>query len=280
MLFLGIDTATRVGSIAVLRAALDRGAPPAPEPGRIAEEAEVLAEVSRDTGLAHGAELIALVDECLAAARVELDAIGGIAVSSGPGSFTGLRVALATAKGLSFAGDLPLVGIATLEPFAATLLPGWIPSPPEAIELPVGTVIAPCLDARKGEVYTAAFAVGAPDWSAPSPHLRRLTDDAARAPKVFVDELLELLRATGAPRVVVLGDGPERYGEIATAIGDRVEALSFARFHPRAATIARLGLASIASGRSDDRATLVPQYARASEAEIVRQRRAAQGQPR
>jgi hypothetical protein len=147
VLFLGIDTATRVGSVGLVRAAIEDGDVVASEPGRIADGCETLAEVSRDTGLGHGIELLPLIDECLACANVSLEDVACIAVSIGPGSFTGLRVALATAKGLALGGTATLVGVPTLEAYAASVLPGW---GADEDALAAGTLVAACLDARKG----------------------------------------------------------------------------------------------------------------------------------
>ena len=275
MLFLGIDTATRVGSVGLVRAPLDVGAAISTEPGRIGEGCTSLAEVSRETGLAHGAELLSLVDECLHAAGADLEDVAGIAVSSGPGSFTGLRVALATGKGLAFAGGIPLVGVPTLEALAATLLPGWAlrdpaPSPPAADAL-----IACCLDARKGELYAATFAVREPVWQDADARLRRLTPDAAQGPASFCSELRAAL--DDSPRqCLLIGDGAERHGDaFAESLGRSVTVLPFTQYPPHGATVARLGAALFAAHGVQAIGPLVPHYARASTAEIVRQQRSA-----
>jgi len=279
VLLLGIDTATRVGTVGVVRAPLDVSAAGAVDPDGVAARCTVLAEAVRDTGLAHGAELLSLIDECLAAAGTTLDQVEAIAVSSGPGSFTGLRVALATAKGLALGGDVALIGVPTLEALAATLLPG---SGPAATPAPVaaGTLIAACLDARKGEVYAAVFAARA--VADGGLVLERLTPDAAARPTAFRDSLAALLAARGPQaHAVLLGDGAERYpAEVVEALHGRASALPFARFHPRGAVVARRGAALLAESGADDRAALVPQYARASEAEILRARSDADKAPR
>lgn len=272
MLILGIESATRVASVGLVRAAHDAGGPPVSEPGRVTDACVALAEVSRDTGRAHGAELLSLMDECLSAGGHGLEEIDCIAVSSGPGSFTGLRVALATAKGLALAGDIALVGVPTLEALAATLVPGWgNDAAPAAAE---GALIAACVDARKGEVYTALFAVRAPIWREPNPRLQRLAADAAQSPAEFAAELLEALDAER--HLILLGDGPERYREILEPRDERARVYPFDRVPPQGVTVARLGAGLMAAGGGQDRAALVPQYARASEAELVRARRASE----
>lgn len=248
-----------------------------PEPGRIAEGCALVAEVTRDTGLGHGTEILPLIDECLVAAGAALEDVGCIAVSIGPGSFTGLRVALATAKGLSLGGGAALVGVPTLAALAATVLPGWGATAPSAPA--VGTVIAPCLDARKGEVYGATFVVREPALLEPLPRLERTSEDAVFAPDVFRRSVEQ--RVAGAARVILLGDGCTRYGdEIGAALGERAHVLSLADRPPSGAAVARMGAGIFAASGPDDRANLVPRYARASEAEIMRERRSAGRLPR
>jgi len=272
LLVLGIETATRVATVGIVRAPLARGAVGRTAPGPVADGCETLAEVSRDTGLAHGAELLSLVDECLAQAAAGLGDVQAITVGIGPGSFTGLRVALATAKGLALGGDVILAGVSTLDALAATVVPGWCADAADLPPLAAGTLVASCLDARKGEVYGAAFALREPVADEPSPRLERLLPDAALRPADFARSLAGLLdgRPDGA---LLLGDGPERYADaIVASLGGRVRALAAARHHPRGAVTARLGAARIAASGGDDAATLVPRYARASEAEIARSR--------
>jgi tRNA threonylcarbamoyladenosine biosynthesis protein TsaB len=273
LLVLGIETATRVATVGLVRAPL---APDA-APGTVAEGCTTLAEVSRDTGLAHGAELLSLIDECLAAAGHDLDEVRCIAVGIGPGSFTGLRVALATAKGLALGGGVTLVGVSTLEALAASVLPGWCAG--AAVEdAGPGTLVASCLDARKGEVYGAVFAVREPVADAPSPRLGRLAPDAALRPADFAQTLGALLEARGerASPALLLGDGPERYADaILSPLAGRARALAAARHQPCGAAVGRLGAGELAATGGHDAATLVPRYARASEAEVARSRREA-----
>lgn len=271
MLFLGIDTATRVGSVGLVRVPLDGRVPSLVEPGRVADGCAVLAEVTRDTGLAHGAEILELVDACLAQAAVPIEAIACVAVSSGPGSFTGLRVALATAKGIALGGDVGLIGISTLEALATTAVAPCAAA--GARTAAPGTVVAPCLDARKGEVYAAGFVVrDAAAWQQPNPWLERCSPDAAWKPDAFARELARWCGGTRS--AVLLGDGPMRYRDHLDLPEDgHAAAWAFPEHAPRGAVVARLGAGLFAQGGPHDRATLVPTYARASEAEILRERR-------
>lgn len=236
----------------------------------------LLAEVQRDVGAAHGVELLSLLDECLAEAGIRLEEVEAVAVTLGPGSFTGLRVALATAKGLALAGEIPLVAVSTLEALAENVVErlrsgGWpsgplrAPAVPGAGEPAETSLLWPCLDARKGEVYAAAFAVEGRPGAFPA--TRRLSPDEALAPGVLARRL-----GGGA---VLAGDGAARYAEIlaAEAPAGSSTLLPWPLFGPGGGMVARLGALRLARGERDDLVSLVPRYARRSEAELALERR-------
>ena len=126
-LILAIETATMCGSVALMSA--DR----------------CLAEVSIDTATTHSRRLIQQIDRVMQETAMDWEGIDAIAISLGPGSFTGLRIGLSTAKGLCLAAGLPLLGVPTLDGLARQ-----ITSPPDTMVLAV-------LDARKKEVYGAFY---------------------------------------------------------------------------------------------------------------------------
>lgn len=208
----------------------------------MARDGAILAEgVQRETR-SHTASLPMLVERVLAEAGLALEEVEGVAVSIGPGSFTGLRVGLALAKGIAFAGGLPLVGVPTLEALA------W------GVEAEPGMTICAALDARKREVYAALFAA-----EAAGP--RRLTPDLALAPEVLAARL---------PRPCTLvGDAGEVYGG---QLGAHAHLLPFATHHPRGGMIARLGGRRFAAGEADNLGTLEPVYVRVPDAELPRSR--------
>ena len=111
----------------------------------MARDGAVLAEGVHRESRSHTASLPLLVERVLGDAGLALEDVEGIAVSIGPGSFTGLRIGLALAKGLAFAGGLPLVGVPTLEALA------WV------VDAAPGTSVCAALDARKREVYGAVL---------------------------------------------------------------------------------------------------------------------------
>jgi tRNA threonylcarbamoyladenosine biosynthesis protein TsaB len=97
----------------------------------------------------HATKLTLLIDECLKASGVDYHQLDAVAVSNGPGSYTGLRIGLATAKGLCYAIDKPLIVVNTLEAMAA----GWFLNNPEKTDV----LACPMIDARRMEVYTAVY---------------------------------------------------------------------------------------------------------------------------
>jgi tRNA threonylcarbamoyladenosine biosynthesis protein TsaB len=202
----------------------------------------VVAEGAHRESRSHTASLPVLVERVLGEAGLALEDVEGIAVSIGPGSFTGLRIGLALAKGLAFAGGLPLVGVPTLEALA------WV------ADAAPGTSVCAALDARKREVYAALFAVEAGG-------LRRVTPDLALAPEALAARL---------PRPCTLvGDAGEVYGAV---LGAHARLLPFATHHPRGGVIARLGAARLAAGEAANVGTLEPIYVRPPDAELPRSR--------
>ncbi len=131
MIVLGIETATAVCAVALV------------------DDDVVRAERRYEIPQAHSEKLMECVDDCLKSAGLILSSIDGIAISIGPGSFTGLRIGLSVAKGLAFAAGKPLVGVPTLEALAL-----------QPVRKDIGEaddVIVPMIDARRDEVYTAIF---------------------------------------------------------------------------------------------------------------------------
>ena len=206
----------------------------------------VLADVFEHSGTGHAARLPELMATALAQAKIEPAAVDALAVSIGPGSFTGLRVGLSFAKGLAFASGARLVGVGTLEALAAGAPPRF-------------SLVAVVTDARRGETYSAVFRRTARG-------LERLMTDAALTPPEAAQRIVGKL--DGASSCVLVGDGAERYGEAFARLRDRgVEIIQFCEIHPRGSVVASLGERRLRRGDSDRPETLVPLYVRASAAE-------------
>lgn len=188
MRILGLDTSISVASVA------------------ISEDGQLVAEdfyprkgsAEGSGGRSNHAEIILpLVDAVLRRAGTELSELAGIAVSIGPGSFTGVRIGLSTVKGLAYGTGMPAVGISTLQAIAARVV-GF-----------EGRV-CPILDARKGEVYAAVFRIH-------GNQLERIMQDALMPLLSFLEEL----RSLGKPApCLFIGDGVTTYGHVLERVSD------------------------------------------------------------
>jgi len=220
---LAIDTADRTAGVALL------------------VEGQVVADYVEASAYRHSERLFALIDEALCGAGLDRGDLSGIAVTIGPGSFTGLRVGLATAKGLAYALGVPLVGVSTLEAMAR----GAMPFP---------GVVLPLLDARKRQVYAAVF--DGRDGS------KRM---AARA--VSPARMAEDLQQTEGS-ILGLGSGLGTYQAfLSEALGERLLCAQERRWLVPPGQVAVLGAALLAEGKGGSPGAVSPVYLRKSEAE-------------
>jgi tRNA threonylcarbamoyladenosine biosynthesis protein TsaB len=232
MRVLGIETSTLQGGVAIV------------------DDRRVVCELLLSVELTHSERLLPSIDRVLADAGTALAGLDGLAVSLGPGSFTGLRIGLSTVKGLAYATGLPVVGVPTLEAMAWLL--------PEA-----RWPICPVLDARKQEVYAALFRHegGA---------LVRLVEDGALSPERLCDWI--------EGPTLFIGDGVAAYGDLwRRRLGERMLCPPVFARAARPAIVAGLGRTRLLRGERDDPDRLVPRYLRPSEAEV--RRRAAGAAP-
>uniref|UniRef100_UPI0040573ED3 tRNA (adenosine(37)-N6)-threonylcarbamoyltransferase complex dimerization subunit type 1 TsaB n=1 Tax=Candidatus Electronema sp. TaxID=2698783 RepID=UPI0040573ED3 len=221
-LILSIETAAGCGSVALTRGGM--------QDGRLVAEAAVHAETS------HSRQLLGSVEWVMQAAGISWSDLDAIAVSIGPGSFTGLRIGLAAAKGIVFAAGKPLICVPTLDAvaFSCPLVDG-----------PLWCV----MDARKHEVYAACYGADGQQTS---------QAEAVRP---------ELLAEKIASPAVIAGPGLAEYQHIFS----RIAGLRFippALSSPSAAKIGFLAADKLARGEISDPAAAAPLYVRASEAEV------------
>ena len=148
----------------------------------LCEDGRLLAEYTLNNGNTHSETLLPMVESVLRLYGISVKDIDLFAASAGPGSFTGVRIGVATLKGLAFQSNTPCVGVSTLEAIA------------ENLSLHQG-LICPVMNARRGQVYTALFRSN-------GEQMERLMPDSA----LSVTELDELLSAYGEP-VAFCGDG-------------------------------------------------------------------------
>ena len=187
------------------------------------------------TARGHAEQILSLIDALLGEERVRLSQLDGIAAGVGPGSFTGVRISVAVAQGLSYGAGLPVVPVTSLEALAFP-----------AIEAGADRVIA-CLDARMGEIYWGCFAA-----------------DPARGVRAlgFMQVVAaERVRLPSADRYRGVGRGFTAYPELAALDGVEVDARSAAAL-PNAADMARLGTLRLTAGEGLDPADLKPEYVR------------------
>lgn len=204
----------------------------------------LLGEITLNIAITHSERLMAAVDRLLADCGAAPADLGGLAVSIGPGSFTGLRVGIATVKALAMALDLPVAPVPTLDALAARLPFADAP-------------VCPILDARKSEVYLSLYR-----WR--DGRMERQWDYLALPP--------ELAAARLEPPVILLGDGIEACRPWLGRLGAGVRVAPAAQRLPSAAVVAELGRAALAAGGGVSAEALVPLYLRPSEAELKSRR--------
>ena len=227
MLILAFETTAKAGSVALL------------------EDGKLLAESYQNTGLTHSQTLMVMAEDMLKAAGKTMAEVGAVAVAEGPGSFTGVRIGVAAAKGLAWGGEIPCYGVSTLESMARTLgaYQGWV---------------CPVMDARRSQVYNALFYVNCGI-------LERRTEDRA----IALSDLAEELKTAEEP-IFLVGDGSNlTYNTLKDSIPNLVLAPEH-RMHQRASGVALAAAAKIAAGESGDGAALTPNYLRLSQAERER----------
>jgi len=219
----------------------------------LCEDETLLAQVFLHSGLTHSQTLLPMVEQMLASYGCRVSELDLIAVAAGPGSFTGLRIGVSTAKGLAWAAGLPCAGCSTLASMAWNLS-GW-----------EGEICA-AMDARRQQVYNARFRVR-------EQRLERLTPDRA----IALEELTAELREHKTPQLVV-GDGAQL---CYTAL---VEAGLPARLAPEnlrlqsAWGVAREALELVRAGKTVTANELKPVYHRLSQAERERLARETKGE--
>lgn len=202
----------------------------------------VVAELSTEGARIHSERLLPGIDAVLREAGFGLDDLDAIAVSTGPGSFTGLRIAIATAKGLAFARGPELVGVPTLAALARAARGA-------------GGPVAALLDARRGELYAAV-------WGSADAEGEPVVPESVYTP----EELARLLPED--TRVVVGEDAEDGAAALKDRVGPGLQLLPGVA--ARAGRVGALGQVALASGGGQAAEALLPRYLRRAEAEVKR----------
>ena len=227
MLILAFETSAKAASAALL------------------EDGRLLGESYQNTGLTHSQTLLVMAENLLAQCGKTVAQVTAVAVAAGPGSFTGVRIGVAAAKGFAWGRELPCYGVSTLEAMALSL-GAW------------QGYVCPCMDARRSQVYNALFSVN-------QGTLERLREDRA----IALSELAEELKALDGP-IFLVGDGSTlTYRTLSGEIPNLVLPPEH-RMHQRADGVALLAARKIAAGESGDANALTPNYLRLSQAERER----------
>ncbi len=233
MKVLGLDSSGLVASVAVV------------------DEDNLLGEYTINHKKTHSQTLLSMLDEVVSMIELDLETIDVIAVSGGPGSFTGLRIGCATAKGLGLALKKELVNVPTVNGLAYNMAGSR-------------ALVCPLMDARRNQVYTGLFAFE-------QDKMQTIVEQCA----VDIKEILEEVNAQGK-EVVFLGDGVAVYKDI---IEEQCKVpYYFAPAHlnkQRGAAIAALGMVYAKEGCTESAAMHRPEYLRLTQAERERNERLA-----
>ena len=228
MLILAFETSAKAASVALL------------------DEKKLLGESYQNTGLTHSQTLMVMAEDLLKQCGKTVSDVTAVAVAEGPGSFTGVRIGVAAAKGFAWGGELPCYGVSTLEAMAENLgiYQGYV---------------CPCMDARRSQVYNALFYVN-------QGQIQRVKEDRAIA---LADLKKELLTLEGP--IFLVGDGANlAYNTLSAEVPALVLPPEH-RLHQRATGVAILAAKKISAGEVGDGNALAPNYLRLSQAERERQ---------
>lgn len=227
MLILAFETTAKAGSVALM------------------QDGKLLAESYQNTGLTHSQTIMPMAQDMLKSCGLTPADVQAVAVAAGPGSFTGVRIGVAAAKGLAWGGELPCYGVSTLEAMALNLgvYDGYV---------------AAVMDARRAQVYNAVF-------RAEAGKLTRLCPDRA----ISLEDLGAELKNYDKP-VFLVGDGSNL---CYNTLKEQVSVLVLPpehKMHQRAAGVALAAMAQIERAEPGDPAALSPNYLRLSQAERER----------
>lgn len=233
MKLLAIDSSGLVASVAVI------------------EEETLVAEYTMNYKKTHSQTLLPMLEEIKKSIDLDLSSIDAIAVAAGPGSFTGLRIGSATAKGLGLALDKPLISVPTVDALAYNLY-----------DTDEDTIICPIMDARRKQVYTGMYCF-----------LNHQMQVVKEQDAVALEELIKELNQMERP-VIFLGDAVPVYKEL---IQESCKVpYSFAPAHlnrQRAGAVGMLGTLYFKEGKTESAAEHKPEYLRVSQAERERAER-------
>ena len=242
--FLALDSSTSSLAVAVM------------------ENNELLREINASGERNHSVHMHPVIASAIEEADLTMDEIDGIAVGVGPGSYTGVRMAVTAAKTLSWAKSIPVAGVSSLHAIAWGGLASGLKEPSGENER---HWVIPLLDARRGQAYTALFVDGTD--TAP----QRLEPDAIRLMSAWIEMLasrLNSLQEEERPAAIYFTGDVEIHAEAAERLRDVYSGpLNILPYELEGRWVGRLGAERLLQGDSDDMHALVPNYTQLSEAE-------------
>lgn len=225
MKVLAIDTSSIVATVAII------------------EDEKLLGEIVINHKKNHSEKLMPNIRYLLEESDIDIREIDLFGVSIGPGSFTGIRIGVATMKALAQVGHKPIIGISTLEGLVYNLNPGK-------------ALICPILDAQRNQIYTSLYR-----WE--KTKLLSLEEERAIGAKEWIEKLKERKED-----IFLLGDGVAKFGELfKESLGERISIVPASLRMPRASSIASLALEKAVRGEVSNYKDISPHYIRKSQAE-------------
>lgn len=244
MKLIGIDSSGLVASVAIM------------------EDDKLVAEYTVNNKKTHSQTLLPMLEEIVKSSGLDMKEIDAIAIAAGPGSFTGLRIGSATAKGLGLALKKPIVPVSTVDALAYNLYG-------------TDSLVCPIMDARRNQVYTGIYEFVKKESACEDAETNGMCSEyklqvLKEACAVPVEEIAEALNEKGS-EVIFLGDGVPVFAQQLKSL--MKVAYSFAPAHlalQKAGCVACLGMEKFKAGIYEDAATHSPEYLRLSQAERER----------
>jgi tRNA threonylcarbamoyladenosine biosynthesis protein TsaB len=228
MTILAIETTAKMGGISIIR------------------NREIIAENMYSGVETYCKRLIPDIEKMFNSLDISWQELSAVAVSIGPGSFTGLRIGIATAKAIAFSLDIPILGIPTLDALAMNIAPCH------------DLLICPVIDARKEQIYTAIYKYNENELIKTTPYI-------AIKPIEFFDTITQIGKT-----ICFLGDGLKKYQELFNAFFPKIKYMTAPEnlCYVKSSNIAWLADSRLKKGQTHNPATLQPIYIRPSDAEV------------
>lgn len=225
MKILGFDTTSKYLSVA------------------IADGGNILASVHEDVGIKHSTLLLPKIEELLKEQNLSVKEIDVIAISIGPGSFTGLRIGVAIAKALALSCNIKIVAVPTMDLIAYNYIDKC-------------DVLVPLLDARKNMIYYCIY--------------KKQKEELVPQTEYVLGDINDLEKEIGTKKTVVFGDGVKLYGELLKQKCHNISLIQDDNWFPLAENVVKLGYQKAVKEEFDDADKLVPLYLHPSDCHIRR----------